>query len=436
MLRFLCLLALLSSLVSTSWGQQVAPQQDPELVLPSMEVPAELRKPAEAAPWIVRWMVHPRKRGMFLNLPVIDTDPNRGTTLGLLAIWVIPGKDSDRIEHIHAPSLTYNRHFKTIPTYRYYYYPTGTASFSFRASVSELSEREVFALYEDKYLLGSQFDFYFRGQYNVDGSNRFFGFGPDSAKSNESDYTEDYLGYDVALGLPIISEETHWRIRALNHFVGEKFYGGKISTIHDITEVFPGLVVDHRQQDNESRATLEYDSRDSAVTTSRGAYLNTFIGWSVDSFASAFDYTRYGMDARYFYPWGTAINQTTAARVKYDQVLGDAPFWLQSRLGGKYSQRAYGDGRFIDRGALTSTLEQRFIVHQIKLSGVTTQFEVAPFIGLGEAFDNPQKAAARYARPVYGTAFRAIARPQVVGSVDFGIGQEGLAVFMDINYSF
>ena len=61
---------------------------------------------------------------------------------------------------------------------------------------------------------------------------------------------------------------------------------------------------------------------------------------------------------------------------------------------------------------------------------------LAPFIGLGEVFDNPQVAAARYARPVVGAAIRAVAKPQVVGSVDFGMGREGLSVFMDINYSF
>ena len=33
-------------------------------------------------------------------------------------------------------------------------------------------------------------------------------------------------------------------------------------------------------------------------------------------------------------------------------------------------------------------------------------------------------------------ALRAVAKPQVVGSIDFGIGREGLAAFMDINYSF
>lgn len=99
-------------------------------------------------------------------------------------------------------------------------------------------------------------------------------------------------------------------------------------------------------------------------------------------------------------------------------------------------ERKAGDGRFTDRGAMFGQIEQRFIFLQKKMSGVTTDFEVAPFFGLGEAFDNPTAATARYTRPVLGTAIRAIARPQVVGSLDLGVGQEGVAVFMDINYSF
>ncbi|OGR70454.1 MAG: hypothetical protein A2X40_09190 [Elusimicrobia bacterium GWC2_65_9] len=106
------------------------------------------------------------------------------------------------------------------------------------------------------------------------------------------------------------------------------------------------------------------------------------------------------------------------------------------KLGGKYNLRAYGEGRYIDRGVATVNMEQRFNLFESRMAGVTTQFQLAPFVGAGTAFDNPGRAAAKYVRPVVGAAMRAVAKPQVVGSVDFGVGREGLAVFMDINYSF
>ena len=84
----------------------------------------------------------------------------------------------------------------------------------------------------------------------------------------------------------------------------------------------------------------------------------------------------------------------------------------------------------------TVNVEQRFKVFESKMGGVTTEFQLAPFVGAGTVFDNPGRAAARYVRPVVGGAVRAVAKPQVVGSIDVGVGREGVAVFMDINYSF
>jgi len=55
--------------------------------------------------------------------------------------------------------------------------------------------------------------------------------------------------------------------------------------------------------------------------------------------------------------------------------------------------------------------------------------------GVGTVFDSPEDSQSKYLHPVVGTAFRAIAPPQVVGSIDLGFGQEGAAIFMDVNYS-
>ena len=150
--------------------------------------------------------------------------------------------------------------------------------------------------------------------------------------------------------------------------------------------------------------------------------------------ASEFDYSRYGFDGREFYKWSET--EVTAVQLQYEQLLGNAPFWLEPRMGGKYSLRAYGDGRYVDRGMMAANIEQRVTVLDTKMDGISTQFEAGPFFGLGSVFDNPNRMAARYERPVYGFDVRAVARPQVVGSIDVGIGNEGVAVFMDINYSF
>ena len=183
------------------------------------------------------------------------------------------------------------------------------------------------------------------------------------------------------------------------------------------------------------RVTLDYDTRDHAVTTSRGTYLLTFAEASVRGLASSDSYQRYGLDARHFLRWKRK-GHVTAGSVRYEQLQGDAPFWMLPSLGGKYSLRAYGSGRYLDKGSASANVEHRWTFFEEKMAGVTTEFELAPFVGLGTVFDEPSRLARRYARPVVGAAVRAVARPQVVGSIDFGVGREGLTVFMDINYSF
>jgi hypothetical protein len=152
-------------------------------------------------------------------------------------------------------------------------------------------------------------------------------------------------------------------------------------------------------------------------------------------FLSVHDFQRYGVDARLLKPYGDG-KRMVALQAKFDQTMGNAPFWFQSGLGGKQSLRAYGEGRFIDRGVLVFNFEHRINMYSVQLAGVETIFEMAPFAGVGTVFHGPERMAAKYFRPVYGMGFRAVAKPQVVGCVDLGYGQEGMAAFVDINYAF
>ncbi|HVE12524.1 MAG TPA: BamA/TamA family outer membrane protein [Elusimicrobiota bacterium] len=412
---------------------QTPPNEDFDLG--RRKFPKETRRaPVEKdTPEFIRWMLQPLRQGMLIRLPVVDTDPNRGVTAGVMPIWVFKEANGDRIEQIHAPSLTYNKNFGVTPTYRYYYYPEPDAALEARSSIGKY-EKEAMAEYNDASFLGSKSDFGARVQYNVDAGQRFFGLGPNSPKRAESNYKDDDWNVRLRGGLPL------WRDAPVKAHLGDRFLTKRISDgplpgLPGFSTAFPGVGTATHQQTNEMRLTLDYDTRDHAITTSKGAFVQAYSEYAVRSFLSSFNYSRYGVDAREFLPWGR-FDTTTALRAKYEQLLGDAPFWLKPSLGGKYNLRAYGDGRYVDRAMAVASVEQRFIVHREKMAGVTTEFEVAPFFELGEAFDNPGRLARRYARPVVGSAVRAVARPQVVGSIDFGVGQEGMSAFMDINYSF
>lgn len=409
----------------------------PEQIVPARKFPQEVQQAPkqEEAPWILRWMIRPLRRGIWIRLPVMDTDPNRGITGGIMPIWVVQGEKDDRIREIHAPSLTYNSNFKFVPTYRYYYYPQEDAALAARGSVSKY-ENEAMGQYEDNGILGSEYDVMLRAQYNQDAGQRFFGFGPAAPRSGEANYKENYWMGRWAVGSPLF-QGSKMRVRLSQHYKASRILDGPLPNLPQFRTAHPGQFSDRTQQVTETRVSVDYDTRDHGVTPSEGALLQVFAETSAQGFMSMYDYDRYGGEGRLIIPWTAEQDKVFAAQVRLEQLAGNSPpFWLMPRLGGKYSLRAYGEGRFVDRGLATANIEQRFNLLEKKMAGVVTQFQVAPFAGVGTVYDRPALARAKYARPVFGLATRAVAKPQVVGSVDFGVGQEGLSVFMDINYSF
>lgn len=430
---FCLILPMISSAYEPTETQDMQPEPSLPMTIPK-GLETEISKEPEFEPWYIRAVMQPIHNGMFLRLPSIDTDPNRGITYGVMPIWVIKGS-GDRIEFIHAPSLTYNRYFRATPTYRFYYYPTRDAVLHGEASYSQVSDRNYMVQYDDYNFLGHDFIASFRGQINTDGSNRFFGLGPSSPSSGESNYKQRTRQYKAVFGLPVYSG-SNWKWIFSNEMSADKISNGPIASLPGIETLYPSFATAHRHQDTYFQGSLNYDTRDSPITTSKGSFANFSAQTSQRSLASEYIYQRYGADLRYFHNWPQNDRQTTAANLYFDQVTGTAPFWVLPQLGGKYVFRAYGTGRYIDNGILVGNLEQRITIDKERLAGVTTEFQVAPFVGLGTVFDTPGDMARKYYRPVYGTAFRAVAKPQVVGSVDLGVGQEGLAAFMDIDYSF
>ena len=403
--------------------------------VPPVRLPEGLAQERAQEPWFIRLMLQPVPQGMFIRLPVVDTDPNRGVTAGVMPIWVFKDSKDGRIRHIHAPSVTHNPVFRTIPTYRYYYYPTANSALNLRGSISQLADRELMADFEDMDFLGRGLVVAGRVQYNVEGSMRFYGIGPDTPRSDETNFTQHSLLYHLRVGLPIF-KASRWKFNFSNRMAGEKIAAGPMEALPDLEKLFPEHAPKHTHQNSSFELFMDYDTRDAAITPTRGTYAKFSIENAQRAIGSEYAFQRYLSDLRSFLPHGDGERFVSAARLRYEQLAGDAPFYLLPQLGGKYVHRGYGTGRYIDRGVLAATLEERIALWKVRMGGVTTVFELSPFAGVGTVFANPHQAAARYSRPVFGAAVRAIARPQVVGSVDFGFGQEGLNIFMDINYPF
>lgn len=402
---------------------------------PPKAPPSPVAAPAAKEPLLMRWMIRPFHRSMLITLPVVETDPNRGVTSGIMPIWVRQGERDDRIRRIHAPSVTYNSIFGVTSTYRYYVYPTEKATFTGFASISKRTNRNLFVRYDDADLLGRGIFVESRAQWTVDGSKRFFGVGPDSIRENQTNYAEKAAFYEARIGVPL-TDSRFWRAGLGHRLAGQRVAAGPVDSLPDTARLFPQNTPARWHQDAEARATLDYDSRDHPVTTSRGYYGRLYAGSAQRAVGSEFVFQRYGADLRAFLRSSDFPRLATAVQARFEQLLGTAPFYLMPQLGGKYVHRAYGAGRFVDKGLAAVTIEERITAYSLVVAGVTTELEVAPFAGLGSVFSSPARAASRYARPVVGAAVRAVARPQVVGSIDVGVGQEGPVAFMDINYSF
>lgn len=380
-------------------------------------------------------MLEPTPSGMLVRLPVIDTDPNRGVTAGVMPTWVVREKGGSAVRHIHAPSVTYNDIFRLTGTYRYFHYPRPDTNLLVRLSGSGHLNREAVAEYRTHSFLDRELRLYGRFDYSIDSSNRFFGIGPDTPESGESNYTLNTLKYRFHFGVPLRTGSP------LFANLGQKFEAsevqdGGIDTLPSIGALYPEHGPTERHQDSAWRLFLSYDTRDSHVTTTRGTYAELFGETSRRGFLSEYNYHRYGADLRRFLGFGEQSRLVTAARARFEHLTGSAPFWSLPQMGGKYLHRGYGTGRYTDRGLLVLGLEERVRLYSTKISGVRAEFGLDPFVELGTVFREPGKMEARHFRPAAGFAVRALARPQVVGSLDFAFGREGLKIFVDINYSY
>ncbi|MFA6091772.1 MAG: BamA/TamA family outer membrane protein [Elusimicrobiota bacterium] len=432
MLRRAVLLSILASLSVASFASESRLTGETK---PPENLPPALGADQESEPWPIRLMIGDIKGGMMVRLPVVDTDPNRGVTYGIMPILVFKEDGSTRIRQIHAPSLTHNEIFGYVPTYRYYLYPNDISALNLRIAGSMHADKEFMAAYEDSDFLARGWAVGWKAQYNVDGANRFFGLGPDSARLDEVNYTRYTLQHFIRLGLPIF-KGSGWKFNVSHHIASEKLTNGPIDALPDLAVKFPEQAPMHAHQDGELQFFMDYDTRDNGVTTTRGSYAKIFLENAQREVGSEFAFQRYGTEYRYFLPHGKDSRLVGAAHLRYEQLVGNAPFYLLPQLGGKEILRAYGTGRYVDRGLLVANFEERITLFKLPVAGVVTEYELAPFCGLGTVFNGPERLSSHYARPVVGAAVRAIARPQVVGSIDFGVGKEGLAVFMDINYPF
>ncbi len=351
-----------------------------------------------------------------------------------MPVLVLSDPATHHIRQLMAPSYTYNSLFGQTGTMRYYFYPTDSSQLYAAGSYSERTNRELKLRYENPAL--DEGIYYVRGEvyYEADGSNRFFGLGRDSHAGDQSGYVSKSSVGQAAVGLNFAKA---WRatvgLRARRLSTAENIIPG----LSDLAQRFPMVPGIGRQDTVAGQFRLLWDTRDSPITPSLGSSGEFFTESTINDLGSHSDFVRYGLEGKRLFPWAHHPKETTVIHGLYEWANGsNIPFYELPSIGGRDTLRGFGEGRFIDRGRVVLNIEQRHTFATLAMMGIQTNFEIAPFFDLGSVFPTAPQIERRNFLPVYGAAFRAAVKPNVVGDVELGVGKEGTAVFVDIDYPF
>jgi hypothetical protein len=399
------------------------------------------QKPAKPKKWyhaITRW-VDP-KEAPFIPVPYVGTDPNSGTTVGVIPTILVTD-ENDEIRKIIAPDIVHNPYFGWGVHGRIYNYTSPDEQWSAIGSFYERVQRAFDGEYQLGRLRNTNWSFNGSAIYDVDGTPRFYGIGNESPEINETDYTAQQYLVQGQIGYNF---NHAWQLQYTARFEDVDVLPGTLSKIASIETRFARLLGEGTNKQVLNRLSLVYDTRDDIIIPSKGAEVVAYAGLaSRDGILNDSLYTESGFDGRAFFP---VLDKTVIAAhmaLRYLLSAHDVPFWALSSLGGadtviggNQPLRGFGEGRFYDRDSFSSTVEFRRSVATFHAVATQVEIELAPFLDVGRVFDRTSTLPFEQLHKVYGVGFRGLARPYVVGFVDIGYGSEGAAVFTGINYPF
>ena len=386
------------------------------------------------APW------YDLSRLPFLPIPSVGTDPNSGTTVGILPVWLRSDEKHD-INRIIAPDLTHNPYFGWGVHGRLFSYPSQDTQWSIVAGVKERVERGIDMEYQIGRLREGPFTSTTDVDFDRDGTPRFFGIGNNSEQTAQTNYTAQTVLIQEQLGWNLTY---HWQLLYTIRKRIVHVLPGTLSGIPSIQTRFENLSGLGTSSELLNRYSIVYDTRDDLTAPRHGMRIAVYGGAA--SRGGIFNdslYSEAGGDARGY--WSLREDTVFAVHMslRYLPRTERLPFWALSSIGGDTSDvgggqplRGFGAGRFYDRDAFSASAEVRHVFWGFDAEATHVDLEIAPFVDVGQVFHRTSTFPSENLHKVGGVGFRAIARPSVVGYVDVGYGDEGAAVFTGLNYPF
>ncbi len=370
----------------------------------------------------------------YFVIPAVAASKNDGVDVGVIVPYVF-ADDEGRVTQIVAPMYIHNEFVGSRGTINIFKYPERGEQYKLIASFTEKIER--------KFLLDYQNLFLEQGQYSLEGNvgffknatARFFGIGPQTSEAQETNYTDRELlghitaGRYVGPGRRVLFTE---RLRNVDVQMGA------VRHLPFTQAVFPAIKGTGGATVWGHKLAFLDDTRDDTVTPTIGTYFTMFAELAQTLTADTKTvFSRYGFDYRMLLPNQTK-EYTFVVRAKLEATVGGAevPFFERSSLGGQNSLRGFGVGRFVDNHSLVFNFEERIQLFHMRIFGTVVEVETAPFLDVGKVTNTFRYRAFSQYEANPGIGFRAIARPNVVGRVDFANGNEGQTVFAGLDFPF
>ena len=376
-----------------------------------------------------------RTKPLFLPLPALATNPNRGSEFGILPVVLFFDKDgSGRIENIFAPSVIFNTKTGFKGAVRWLgYLPKGikyqlVAVQAIKVASDYLAQIEAPRIGEDSRFAGA-----LGARYKRDPTEVFYGLGPDSREQDKSGMILSHLRFFLSLGVNFME---HFRLSYNERLRSAIIEDGGGSTDPFIGDTFPeSLGVGTRDTFSARGISITFDQRDSENTPTEGYYGLVGLEFSQKALGSAESFTRIIGEAKAYIPWPSQ-QWVSAVRIFGGFVDNrNLPHYELSMLGGK-DFRGFPSGRFVDRGVVLVNLEERIRVIRLEMLRVPFDVEAAPFVEFGQVFNDIEDIRLKQIQVSYGVGFRAVVRPNVIGKINVGAADEGLNVRVGLDYPF
>jgi outer membrane protein assembly factor BamA len=357
-----------------------------------------------------------------------------------LPVW-LKTDDNHEIRQIIAPDILHNPYFGYGVDARLYEYSSKDAQWSADAGIKQRVERTFDAEYQLGRLRDQRWSLSYSLIYDRSGVPRFYGIGNDSPKGDQTNYTDSQELAQVQLGLNL----THvWQLLYTGRMRSVDVTAGTLAGIPTLESRFGHIFGDGTTNVLLNRFSIIYDTRDDLTIPNQGMQWIAYAGGAARSgILNDSLYSETGVDGRNFWPVTAKTVLAAHVALRYLPSANQVPFWALSSLGGGDSEtggeqalRGYGQGRFYDRNSFAASAELRRTVFSFDAVSTRVDIEMAPFLDLGRVFSRTSTLPFEQLHHVVGVGFRGIARPFVVGKVDVGYGNEGVAIFTGLNYPF